>query len=412
MTAGSFFGRRRVWGRSFVGPDDVSIAKTRRTELRRGTRGHPRMVVLTSAMTTPTTRFDPDAAAKPGAGLFGLPEQAPFTPDTARVVIIPVPFDATTSYGGGASGGPEAVVAASAQVDLYDTQFGPIYERGIAMMEASPEIIELCPKARSAAEPIIDKGGTDDTREDREAIGAVNGACARVNVIVEQQAKEVLARGQVPGLLGGDHSTPYGIIKACAEHAGTGGEMGILHLDAHMDLRDAFEGFSCSHASIMHNVISKIPQVTKLVQIGLRDVGRSEVEFARAHKGRVWPHFDIDWQRELLLARGDEAQGVESRARRPARSFRELVDHALTPLPKKVYISFDIDALDPSLCPGTGTPVPGGLSFAQACIILEALRDTKRTLVGFDLVEVSPREGDEWDANVGARLLYKLCALA
>jgi agmatinase len=162
----------------------------------------------------------------------------------------------------------------------------------------------------------------------------------------------------------------------------------------------------------MHNVISNIPQVTKLVQIGLRDVGKGEVDFARAHKGRVWPHFDIDWQRELLMARGGAPTGAEGFSPAPARSFRELVAAALQPLPKKVYVSFDIDALDPSLCPGTGTPVPGGLSFAQACIIIEMLRETKRTLVGFDLVEVSPREDDEWDANVGARLLYKLCALA
>jgi agmatinase len=363
-------------------------------------------------MTTGASRFDPDAAAKPGSGMFGLPEgQPPFTPDSARVVIIPVPFDATTSYGGGAAGGPDAVRAASAQVDLYDTQFGPIYERGIAVLEADPEVIELSARARAAAAPIIEKGGSEGTSQDRAVLEAVESACARVNAIVEREAKKVLARGGVPGLLGGDHSTPYGIIKACAEHPGTGGEMGILHLDAHMDLRDAFEGFGNSHASIMHNVISKIPQVTRLVQIGLRDVGRGEIEFARAHKGRIWPHFDIDWQRELLMARGGPPVGAEGFRPDAARSFRELVADALVPLPKKVYVSFDIDALDPALCPGTGTPVPGGLSFAQACLILEALRSTKRTVVGFDLVEVSPREGDEWDANVGARMLYKLCGI-
>jgi agmatinase len=357
-----------------------------------------------------TARFDPDAAAKPGAGIFGLPEHAPFTPETARVVIIPVPFDATTSYGGGASAGPDSVRAASAQVDLHDTQFGPIFERGIAMLDPSEEIAALSAQARAAAESIIGKGGSEDTPEDQEDIAAVDAACVRVNTLVEAAAKAVLARGQVPGLLGGDHSTPFGIIKACAEHAG---ELGILHLDAHMDLRDAFEGFAWSHASIMHNVISKIPQVTKLVQIGLRDVGKGEIDFARAHKGRVWPHFDIDWQRELLMARGGPPAGAEAFQPAPARSFVEMVAAALVPLPKKVYVSFDIDALDPSLCPGTGTPVPGGLSFAQACIILEMLKATKRTVVGFDLVEVSPRGGevDEWDANVGARMLYKLCGV-
>lgn len=357
--------------------------------------------------------FDPNAAAKPGSGIFGLP----FSADESRIILVPVPFDATTSYGGGASRGPEAIRRASAQVDLHDLQFGPIYERGIFMADESPAIRHLSQRARELAVPIIEKGGADETSaDDAHALATVNAAGDRVNQFVHEEFSRILASGKTPGLVGGDHATPFGAIQACAEHIGAldavpgglerggAGEttLGILHLDAHMDLREAFEGFTWSHASIMYNVITRIPQVSHLVQIGIRDVGRDELDFAEAHRGRLFPHFDHDWHRALL----DGAR------------FTDLVQQALEPLPKHVYVSFDIDALDPSLCPHTGTPVPGGLSFHQAAIILELLARSGRQVVGFDLVEVTPGpraapDGDdpEWDANVGARILYKLCAL-
>lgn len=360
----------------------------------------------------PHTTFDPNAAAKPGSGIFGLP----FTADESRIILVPVPFDATTSYGGGASRGPAAIRRASAQVDLQDPQFGPIYQRGIYMADESPAIRHLSQRARELALPIIEQGGPDDaSADDAHALATVNAAGDRVNAFVHEEFTRILASGKTPGLVGGDHSTPFGAIQACAEHVAArdavpGGletgetTLGILHLDAHMDLREAFEGFTWSHASIMHNVMTRIPQVSHLVQIGLRDVGRDELDFADAHHGRVFPHFDHQWHRAML----DGAR------------FTDLVRAALEPLPKHVYVSFDIDALDPSLCPHTGTPVPGGLSFHQAAIILELLAASGRTIVGFDLVEVTPgpRAGQdgpdaepEWDANVGARLLYKLCAL-
>lgn len=353
--------------------------------------------------------FDPDAAAAPGSGIFGLP----FTREDAGIVLFPVPFGATTSYGGQTALGPRAILDASMQVDLLDHQFGRVYELGIFMEPIGEDVMALSNAARRLAKPIIERGGAE--KSDRAAVAKIDAAGERINAITYRAAHAILGEGKLPGLVGGDHSTPFGFIQACAEFAmclPKNKGLGIVQIDAHMDFRDAYEGFAWSHASIMHNVISRVPQVTRLVQIGLRDVGKGEIDFAREHKGRIRPHFDMDWQRELLSARGGPPPGVEAFRPEPARSFRELVADALVPLPKKVYVSFDIDALDPSLCPGTGTPVPGGLSFPQACLILEMLRNTKRTVVGFDLVEVSPREGDEWDANVGARMLYKLCGLA
>lgn len=352
--------------------------------------------------------FDPDAAAQPGTGIFGLP----FTREESRIILTPVPFDATTSYGGGASCGPEAILAASAQVDLYDFQYGRVYEAGIFMDEIDESILAMSQEARGIAEPIIEKGGAEhgDT-SDTIACAQVNEACEKINAFTYERTKRVLAERKIPGLVGGDHSTPFGAIKACAESCGAEG-MGILQLDAHMDLRESFEGFRWSHASIMWNVLKEIPQVTRLVQIGIRDFGEGELKLSRSAihpknpndswivepgPGRVATHFDLDWTRRLM-------RGAH---------FEMMCKQALDSLPRLVYVSFDIDALDPALCPGTGTPVPGGLSFNQAAVILEILAASGRRIVGFDLNEVCATEGDsEWNANVGARMLYKLCGAA
>ncbi|MBL8763721.1 MAG: agmatinase family protein [Phycisphaerae bacterium] len=339
--------------------------------------------------------FDPDAAASPGSGVFGLPHSR----SDSSIVLLPVPFDATTSYGGGAAGGPEAIRNASAQVDLLDGQFGEIYRCGIHMLRAPAWIRPLSRRARALARPIIERGGA--TARDARAVRAVDQACERINTHTHATARKILAQGKIPGLIGGDHSTPFGAIRACAEVAAERSRdgLGILQIDAHMDLRDGFEGFAWSHASIMHNVMSRLPNVCRLVQIGIRDFGRSEADLSKGSRGRVRTHFDLDWAR--AIDRGEQ--------------FDRLCDEAIKPLPKLVYISFDIDGLEPSLCPHTGTPVPGGLSFHRACMLLEALVRSGRSIVGFDLNEVSPGPNPkepEWDANVGARVLYKLCGAA
>lgn len=333
--------------------------------------------------------FDPDAAATPGSGVFGLP----FTREESAIVLVPVPFDATTSYGNGTRKGPGAILDASAQVDLLDLQFGPVYKRGIYMEEIDEGIRKLAKEARRLAEPVIEQGGAEAGSAE---VRPVDEASGRMNGFVDEQVKRVLAEGKTPGLVGGDHSTPFGAIRACAEHAGAEG-IGVLQIDAHMDLREAYEGFRWSHASIMWNVLREIPAVTRLVQIGIRDVGVRELETMNASAGRIITNFDLDWS-------------VRMDAGEP---FASLCAKAIEPLPRRVYVSVDIDGFDPSLCPGTGTPVPGGLRFNQFCILLELLAKSGRDIVGFDLVEVCPTEGDgEWNANVGARVLYKLCGLA
>lgn len=332
--------------------------------------------------------FDPDAAASPDSGIFGLPGDR----DAAALVVIPVPFEATTSYRPGTIDGPRAVLAATRQVDLFDPQLGRPYERGLYMLEENAEIRGLSAKARALAVPLIAGGGAGP--EHAEPVRFIDAAGERVNEFVRGETERLFAAGKIPAVLGGDHSVPFGAIEVAARHCPG---MGILHVDAHADLRHAFEGFEWSHASIMDNVLRKVPGIDRLVQVGIRDLGESEHQRIEASDGRVVCHFDMDWKRR-------EASGER---------FVDLCADAIRALPEEVWVSFDIDGLDPVLCPNTGTPVPGGLSFPQACLLLEALSDSGRRIVGFDLCEIAPgRDGGEWDAIVGARLLYKLCGFA
>ncbi len=339
--------------------------------------------------------FDPDAAAQPGTGIFGLPED----PDHAGVVLIPVPFDATTSYRRGTAAGPGAIREASMQVDLYHPRLGRVYERGIVMLPESKAVRAANAAAKKDADPIIARGGLPTTGKVPAALRArakrVDAACAKVNAYVAKEVARVLDAGRVPGVVGGEHSVPFGAIQAVAERFPG---VGILHVDAHMDFREAFEGFTWSHASIMHNVLTRIPGVSKVVQVGIRDFGERELAFAKAQGERVAVFTDDAIAQRLL----------------DAGRWSDLCAEILAPLPHEVYVTFDIDALDPALCPHTGTPVPGGLSYQQATSLLLALHASGRRVVGFDLVEVAPgaKNAPEWDANVGARLLYTLCGIA
>jgi agmatinase len=167
----------------------------------------------------------------------------------------------------------------------------------------------------------------------------------------------------------------------------------VLHVDAHADLRVAYEGFTYSHASVLYNAAETCPEITRLVQVGLRDLSEEEHAYAARSGGRIVQHHDV----ALAQARFEGEPW--------AAQVRRIVD----PLPADVYVSFDVDGLDPTLCPHTGTPVPGGLSFQEAAALIGGVVRSGRRIVGFDLVEVAPgADGDEWDGNVGARLLYKL----
>lgn len=330
--------------------------------------------------------FDPNAAAAPGSGVFGLPHDEA----SARVVLLPVPFDATTSYGKGAARAPAAILEASRQVDLFDLETGRPYEVGIHMLPEREEIVAANREANELSAKVIEVAGDiGDDPKLASALRRVNEISGRVNDLVYEEAKRLLDAGKIVGLVGGDHAVPFGCIRAHAERFPG---LGVLHFDAHADLRPAYEGFEWSHASIMRNVVDRIPQVGKLVQVGIRDLSEEEYETIGHSARRIVAHADVDLKR----------------ARHKGESWETIVRRVAADLPHLVYVSFDIDGLDPALCPNTGTPVPGGLSFDEASAVLEEVVRSGRKIVGFDLNEVAPGEDDDWDANVGARLLYKL----
>lgn len=341
------------------------------------------------------TTFSPDDVGVANGNYFGLP----FTPGQAELVLLSAPWDVTVSYNHGTAAGPEAIIAASTQVELRDAHYPEGWRRGIATQPVDPWIAPASVRLRQVAEQVIahlEAGGATSDPEIAAPLAEVNAASERLNAIICEQASAILAQGKTAALVGGDHSTPLGLIRAvAAAMAGRGEEFGILHIDAHADLRDAYEGFTYSHASIMHNAL-QLPQVSRLVQVGIRDYCGAEVELAQQSGGRV-VQFD-----DYKLAR-NAFEGV---------AWGTQCDAIIEQLPENVYVSFDIDGLSPDNCPGTGTPVPGGLSYREAVYLLARLAESGRRIVGFDLTEVSPADNDgEWNANVGARVLYKLCNL-
>ena len=315
-------------------------------------------------------------------------------PSEAGVVILGVPFEATVSYGRGTAQGPAAVLEASVQIDLFDLETGRPYEAGIAMLPLEPRIQAWNAAACERAAPVIEAEGAGSDPALQALAREVDGFSEQVAEWLYAETCRLLDAGRLVGVLGGDHSVPFGSIKAHAERFPG---LGILHLDAHADLRVAYEGFTWSHASILHNVLERLPGVACAVGIGYRDFAESE-----------WRRIEADPRLHAL------PDAHLRRALHEGRPFAALVRELIEPLPEQVYLSFDVDGLDPSLCPHTGTPVPGGLSFPEACTLLRVLAESGRRVVGFDLCEVAPDpEGrSEWDANVGARLLYKLIGFA
>ena len=335
--------------------------------------------------------FNPNSAGLKDANVYGLP----FTPDESDIILIPVPWEVTTSYGAGTSDGPAHILEASFQVDLYHPDFPELWKKGIAMIDVPEDMLLRSADLKQKAARIIDMWEDGiDVPANEEAIALqteINSACEQMNQWVEEQVSTWLDAGKVVGLVGGDHSTPLGYFRAQAKRHES---FGILHIDAHKDLRIAYEGFTYSHASIMFNALS-LPQLTSLVQVGIRDFCAEEKEVADKNQGRVHVFTDSFLKRESF-------QG---------KNWHQQVDSIVSKLPQKVHVSFDIDGLDPTLCPNTGTPVPGGLSFEEATYLLQALKRHGKTIIGFDLVEVAPGS-DDWNGNVGARLLWFLCGIA
>ena len=335
--------------------------------------------------------FDPNSAGNPNNNIFGLP----FTEEEARLVIIPIPWEVTVSFGSGTARSAEQIMKASLQVDLFDPDMPDNWKQGFFLREPDRKILLKSDYLRKEAELYIDYISKGELVEDNQfmmkTLKEVNEGGYFLNNWVEQQTRALLEKGKLVALLGGDHSTPLGYMKAIGEKHG---EFGILQIDAHCDLRVSYEGFVYSHASIIYNALNEIPQLTKVVQAGIRDYSQGEWEYIKENPDRISTYFDRD-----IRVRQYEGE-----------TFKNITEEIISKLPEKVYISFDIDGLDPKLSPNTGTPVQGGFETEQVFYLFNKLQQSGKKIIGFDLSEVSTSENG-WDANVGARILFKLCNL-
>lgn len=313
----------------------------------------------------------------------------PYSISDAQIILLPVEWDATTSYSAGTANGPKAIIDASVQLDVVDLDVPNAHKLGMAIANYSEENKKLNQSTRTIAEKVISALENGETADDND-LKQVNTACQKLNDSVYKQALHFLEKDKLVLLIGGDHSTPLGYLKALGE---TRGQFGILQIDAHADLRDAYEGFEYSHASIMTNAL-KLPYVEKLTQVGIRDLSAKEYDKIQKDD-RINCFFDQDLQEKQLKGK----------------NWKKICEKIVSTLPKQVYISFDIDGLSPYLCPNTGTPVLGGLSYYQAIMLIKELIASGKTIIGADVVEVSPENEGEWNANVGARLVYKMANL-
>jgi len=331
--------------------------------------------------------FDPNDIGLNNGNIFGFP----YTEKEAEVLLIPVPWDATASYCKGTSFGPKAILEASTQIDFFHPEIDNAWKSKIYMTPISEEWKSINDKlAERTAKYIhfLENGG--DVKENKEhqlTITEVEIAQNYLRDNLKSKAVKAISNGQKVGVIGGEHSTPLGLIDALAEKYD---DFGILQIDAHADLRKGYEGFEQSHASIMYNALQH-KNVSSLVSVSVRDISQSEVDYIKSDS-RITPFYD--W--ELKNRQFEGALWSDQ--------CKDIIDK----LPQKVYVSFDIDGLKPYLCPNTGTPVPGGLEFEEAVYLLFEVVKSGREIIGFDLCEVAPGVTNI-DAIVGARILWNLC---
>lgn len=340
---------------------------------------------------TDLSNFDPNSVGNPNNNIFGLP----FNEDEARLVLVPVPWEVTVSYSAGTARAPERIFEASLQIDLMDTDVPNGWKEGFYMRDIDRKLLSKSDYLRKEAELFINYISQGEEIANNKfmckTLKEVNEGSRMMNTWVYEQTKELLDKGKLVGLVGGDHSTPLGFFKAMGEKHE---DFGILQVDAHCDLRKAYENFIYSHASIMYNALTEVPAITKLVQVGIRDYCEEEWNYVQNSNGRVVTFLDKNIKERMY----------------EGETWKSVVDDIITHLPQKVFISFDIDGLDPKLCPNSGTPVQGGFETEQVFYLFKKVLQSGRQLIGFDLNEVGS-SNLEWDENVGARVLFKLCNL-
>jgi agmatinase len=267
--------------------------------------------------------------------------------NSSAIVVLPVPYEHTVSYGGGTARGPRAILNASRYVEHYDEELGS----------------ELCESVGVSTVPSLTFGRIADGRAIRKIYDAV---------------KELIAQKKFVVVLGGEHTVSQAPIRA---HYEKYPDLSVLHFDAHADLRDSYEGNRFSHASVMARVCEFLDPA-RLVQIGIRALSSEEAEFIRR-------------------------RGVTTLYAHQIRGNAEWTSQVLPKLSRHVYVTFDVDAFDPSIMPSTGTPEPNGLFWSETMTLFRLVGE-QRTIVGSDVVEFAPRGGFHHPDYTAAKLTYKL----
>lgn len=262
--------------------------------------------------------------------------------ELSRVAVLPVPYDFSTSYQGGTRWGPQAILAASRNMEVWDDELGPTYRAGIHTLP------ELEPTALGPGEMASRVEGAFDW---------------------------IYAAGKLPVMLGGEHSLTAGAVRATLKRYP---KLSVLQIDAHADMRDTYLDSPDSHACVMRRIRERCPAAS----VGIRSLSEEEAEYLKAHPAPIW----------------------SVRAYRALKGDAKPVLDALT---DDVFITFDLDGLDPSCLPGTGTPEPGGLDWYEASDLIAAVAARKR-IVGFDVVELAPIAGNVASDFLAARMTYRM----
>jgi len=266
------------------------------------------------------------------------------------VVIIPIGYDGTASYKPGAKYGPNAIINSSVELENYDIEMKKdITETGIF---TTPEISPL------ASDP-------------KEML-----------LKIETTIDNLKLKNQITGIIGGDHSVTIGSVKSAIKRFP---DLSILYLDAHADLRDTYMGTKWGHASVAR----RLKSICKVVQLGVRSISSEEVNFISKSKSENEIYY---WDRTK-------------------NNLQEDIDSALSQLSNQVYISIDLDVLDPSIMSAVGNPVPGGINWEEINSIFKQTAQ-HHSIVGFDVTELSPNEGPESCSFTAAKLIYKLIGFA
>jgi len=259
----------------------------------------------------------------------------------ARVLVWPVPFEKTVSYGSGTSEGPAAIIEASRYIELYDEDFGG---------ETAQIGIHTLPAINTDYEP------------------------DEMMPLLEQRAAELIATNKFLCMLGGEHSISAPVVRAMFKNYP---KMSVMQIDAHADLRNSYEGTPLSHASTMRRIVEICPAV----QVGIRSISTEEIIAVPTLNTQIFYAKDITGR-------------------------SEWVEHAVNSLTQDVYLTIDIDGLDPSLVPSTGTPEPGGLQWYEVLNLIRYLARS-RNIVGMDLVELCRPKGNNAASILAVKLIYK-----